>query len=425
MNTNLKISENIRIASETKKLQRVIVHRPDDGIEKVTPASAIDLLYEDIVYLPKMQEEHDTFTKCLSILIGKENVIDIQCLLKDILEDIPVKVELIRTVCAIEKCDRRIEKLLIDSNAEVVTKALITGAYCNKKKISLFLPLPNLIFARDLGVIINDHLLITQASKKARSRESVLCYFIFHHHPIFQDLVKAEKLFTLAKNPKNLITLNGEQLGKESIEGGDVMVFNQNHLLIGCSERTTINGIEKFSKFLLKNKIVEKVTVIDIPKQRFYMHLDTIFTMLSENECVAFAPLIMQEKKMEIKQFYNGNETRTFSSLKAALLAENPDLEFIQCGEGIFPYDEREQWTDACNLFTIKPGVAFTYDRNVKTNLALEAKGYKIIKATDFIKEYSNSSAEHVEKTIITLPSSELSRARGGPHCMTFPILRS
>jgi arginine deiminase len=107
-------------------------------------------------------------------------------------------------------------------------------------------------------------------------------------------------------------------------------------------------------------------------------------------------------------------------------MSEFPGMDFIPCGEGIFPYDEREQWTDACNLFAIRDGVAFTYDRNTRTNEALQERGYTIISASELSRQIKDGlvKTENIAKTIITIPSSELSRARGGPHCMTMPLLR-
>jgi arginine deiminase len=417
--TNKIVEELIHVSSETGRLQKVLIHRPDEGIEKVTPSRAVDLLYEDIVYLPKMKEEHDVFTEALSIFTGKNNIIDAQDLLTDILEIPETRNSLLAISSKIEKIGEKTLREISDLSSVELARILISGSIGDK---TIFNPLPNLIFTRDIGVVINDYLLIGLAHKEARKRESLLSFFIFTHHPLFKELYQGKKIIDLSNQGETL--LKGQE--NLSIEGGDIMVFDKNHLIMASSERTSPLALQRVKEILFSNNVVERITMVDLPKNRYCMHLDTVFTKISRNECVCFEPIIRRDHKMSATQYSRDGKAEVFSSLSALLLNDYPDMEFIECGEGISPFDEREQWTDGCNLVAVKDGVCFTYDRNIKTNTALEESGYKLVKATDLIEDFKKGiiTAESVQKTIITLPSSELSRARGGPHCMTMPLIR-
>jgi arginine deiminase len=414
------LDASINVSSETGKLIKVLVHRPDEGIEKVTPSRAVDLLYEDIVYLPKMKEEHDVFTEALSIFTGKDNLVDAQNLLADILEFPDVRKKLLDITFQLERLNDNSLKEISSLDSDLLASILITGTTGTK---NIFNPLPNLIFTRDIGIVINDHLLIGLASKDARKRESLIANFIFTYHPIFKELFDTDKLIDLSKGGQTL--LNGQE--NLSVEGGDVMLFNKDHLIMASSERTSPLALQKLKDIIFSKGVVERITMVDLPKNRYCMHLDTVFTKISTNECVAFEPLIMKDHKMSATQYTIDGKAEVFPSLSSLLISDYPNMEFIECGEGIAPFDEREQWTDGCNLFAVKNGVCFTYDRNIKTNAALQEKGYRLIKASDLILEFHKGtmSPDTIEKTIITLPSSELSRARGGPHCMTMPLIRS
>ena len=398
--------------SEVSALKKLIIHRPDVGIEKVTPSRAVQLLYEDIVFLPKMQQEHDVFTEAIACFIGRENIFDIQSLLADILKIDAVRHQLVHTVCIKEKCAERVEEFLKETDPTVLANTLISGVFYHKKRIPVFYPLPNLIFTRDIGIMIKDNLLISHFAKEARSRESILCEAIFRNHPLFKNLNENEGIIALDNAP--------------AFEGGDFSMLSPNHLLIGYSERTYPESIQLIIKKLFERNSVTKVSVVEMPKVRYCMHLDTVFTQLSCNEYVVYAPLVLEEDKMLVHTYTKGeNEPGVYTSLAQVVLQEKPGAEFVACGEGVFPHDEREQWTDGCNLFCISDGVAFAYDRNIRTNAAFEKRGYRIVKAENLIKEFkAGLKSEQVHKTIITLPSSELSRARGGPHCLTLPILR-
>jgi arginine deiminase len=406
----------INVSSEVGALKRMIIHRPDKGIEQVTPSKAFDLLYEDIVYLEKMQEEHDVFSSLLCNVIGVENVLDIETLLTEILHQEQVSKSVIKVICHFESCEQH-EEALLKLTPEQLASTLITGVL---GKQTLFQPVPNYIFCRDIAVVINEYVLLSQASKRTRARESILTRFVFQHHPKLQkqriELSSIEELSNAYRNGDNPL----------SIEGGDVMMFNKQNLLIGCSERTSAKAIEMLRDFVLQNDIIESVVKIDLPKERYCMHLDTIFTLVDHNECVVFEPLMLADKLSITKHYKDGNVSR-YTTLKDLILSINPDMKFIPCGNGEAPFEEREQWTDGCNLFALKPGVVVTYDRNSRTVEAFKQRGYDIKDARYLATALNQKTIDFndIKKTLIIIPSNELSRARGGTHCLTLPLWRA
>ncbi len=403
------------IRSEIQTLGKVIIHQPDLGIEHISPEIAEQLLYDDIVFLPRMIEEHFTFTQTLRQLLGKENVHELDELLSEILANESVRDEVIEFLFEKEDLGLGQYERLKQIEPHQLATTLISGLDPETQDMILP-PLPNLVFTRDIGCVINDHILICKANKPARLRENFLTKYILHHHPLFSSF--KDKILDFVTD-ENLEADSGV-----SIEGGDVMLIHPRHLLIGESERTTLDAIFELKQILFEKDIVDYVTVVEIPNERYCMHLDTIFTLLDDKTCVGFAPLMFEKNdKVDIITYSKDNKRATlYPTLKDLIFKIYPEMNFIACGNGISPFAQREQWTDGCNFVTVKPGVGYTYERNIYTLKALRENGFTII-AADQLLENKTKLAD-LEKTIITLSSAELSRARGGPHCMTFPIAR-
>ncbi|MFN3851283.1 MAG: arginine deiminase family protein [Spirosomataceae bacterium] len=469
------------VSSEVGTLQRLIIHSPDSGLGKVVPSKAQDWLFEDIVHLETMRrDEYDYYVKILLYFLDSEKVkgklkkidadksrnfykpdkkqyfnsdkvLEFEKLLTDILKNREVRVQLIAAVCAVEECAYSEQQQFMAMNPTDLTKTFITGTTPDGEMF--FPPIPNLIFTRDIGIVVNDHLILNKPARLARTRESLLAKYVFFNHPIFKEI--SDKIIEIIEDEHHFLLPEEEQDGRQdTLEGGDVMMVAPNHLFVGISERTTIEAARQVIDKLFAKNIVQKVTLIKIPQKRDYMHIDTIFTQIKRNVWVLLGSLgkISDENKkyqvwadlgqkpnfeeLKIRQFINkedGVKTRDFENLEDLLESVTKedlncyeDVKFVYSGNGEFPYGAREQWTDSCNLLVIKEGVAVGYDRNDKTSEAFREAGFQTIRAADLLEKFEKNelSPETLTDTIILLPSAELSRARGGSHCMSMPLNR-
>ncbi len=413
------------VDSEIQALLKVITHRPDRGIDRISPRRASELLFDDIVHLPVMQQEHDLFTLVLKKLIGQENVLETEDLLRVSLNsDAELKKELIQLIKEFEELPLKYVEALYNLDHSTLSEILISGYY-EKEDFIFFDPIPNFIFTRDIAVTVNDHVIITKAAKYVRHRENLLSRFILHAHPYFKHLVQEKKLINLNLVDDFPPARNGEPM---AIEGGDIMILNPDYLLIGSSERSTQHALNTLKRVLFERNVVKNIVEIEVPKERSFMHIDTLFTQINTHDFVGFKPIVKDGLGSYVTVHRQDGSEEEYPSVSEFILAEiDPDVRFIWAGNGETPYQEREQWTDGCNLLTIRPGLALTYDRNPFTEKALRNMGYQIMHATELLHMIANLDIDPSEfqNTIITLPSSELSRARGGPHCMSCPILRS
>ena len=320
---------NIFVSSEVGTLRRLIIHSPDSGLGKVVPSKAQDWLFEDIVHLETMRrDEYDYYVKILLYFLdsqkikGKlaaidadktrdfykptnpkyfasEKVLEFEKLLADILAMPSVRTQLIAAVCAVEECSFQFQNEMVKMPSNELVKVLITGILSNNKM--LFPPIPNLIFTRDIGIIVNDYLLLNKPAKYARTRESLLAKYVFFNHPIFNDL--QGKIIEITDDENHFLLPEDEQAGRlNTLEGGDVMMVAPNHLLIGVSERTSVEAARQAIDLLFAKNAVEKVTIVKIPQKRDYMHIDTVFTQIKRNVWVLLGSLgrIKEEAEKQV-----------------------------------------------------------------------------------------------------------------------------
>ncbi|KLO22803.1 arginine deiminase [Marinitoga sp. 1197] len=398
---------SINVYSEVKDLKRVLLHRPGLELENMEPDLLEELLFEDIPYLKKAQQEHDYFAEILRTNgVHVEYITD---LLATALSEENIKKEFVDEYLFLSEVKNEyileaLKDYLLSFDTKQMINKIVSGIRINEFKLRkenfstkvrmnkqfYLLPLPNLYFQRDPVAFVGKGIVINKMMTKARRRESLFMKYVVKYNRDFKSTpVYYDMNYHFA------------------IEGGDVLVLTDKVLAIGISQRTEPEAVEILAKklFYETDESFDTILAINIPKKRAYMHLDTIFTMIDNDKFLAHSKL---ESSLLVYVIKKGKDDLEVIEEKMSLeeilqkYMNNGKIKILKCGGEDEIAAKREQWNDGSNVLAIKPGVVIAYDRNYVTNTLLRENGINVIE----------------------IPSSELSRGRGGPRCMSMPMNR-
>ena len=414
----------IGVTSEIGRLRKVFVHTPGPEVERMTPKTASELLYNDIIDYQRVRSSHAQLKGVLSLV---SEVLEVRDCLADVLEIASARDELLSRILRAQSASHLLSELQEYPSAELA-EILVSGlplkrnsldSYLSPKSFSL-VPLPNMYFMRDSSMVIGPRLITGGMASSVRDAESLIMRTIYEYHPS----LKGKGILIDA--------CLSEHRDHFSIDGGDVLVLNEDVLLIGVSERTTPSAVDGLIDSYYNARVADgidrpfDVFCVLLPPERSTIHLDMIFTLVNTEQAIVFAPYILGRERSRIVRIKvrDGGQKR-FSDVDDLLLGLRGlgiRIEPILCGGDSPLHQQREQWNSGANMFAFAPGQVLSYDMHEHTVRACEEAGFRVETARSVMK--SPHLLETQKPIVVTLDGNELARGGGGPRCMTCPVKR-
>ena len=403
---------SVCVRSEIQPLKKVLLQRPGSELEQLIPGSMAPLLFDDIPYLRGAQTEHDAFANTLRSQ-GVEVVYLSELAAQTLEQSAELRERFVadfihRSGCVADSYRHELTELLLSMpNARELVRKTMRGVRFDElprregstlaalrldRTHFVLDPIPNLYFTRDPFAVIGEGVSLHRMYSETRNRETIYSDYILHYHPDFAGKV------SFYYTPDEAF----------SLEGGDILNLSADSIAVGISQRTMPEAVERLAGniFAHEEAQVRRVLAFDIPNTRAFMHLDTVLTQIDVDKFLIHPNILDHLQIYELTAGKNGSvQARQRLESPERVLAEAlgvDQVKLVRCGGGDQIAAQREQWNDGSNALCIRPGTIIAYDRNYVTNELLEAEGIEVLK----------------------IPSGELSRGRGGPRCMSMPLLR-